>query len=182
MIVRWVVRLIGFRIAEIFEAGKFLAARNVDNQIARNGEQPGLEFGFAVVLVAALKHANPGFLKQVLGERGIAREEQEITVEALLVLLNEAIKEIRIAAAEASGQDLAFVSHEPGEEYRGPRNRKGESLCAHTILDTGEVVKKTQVKEEVTRQRGNEVRRTSLFADGYSTRELVTPSEVRNKD
>ena len=132
--------------------------------------------------MAAFKHANPGFLKQVFGERGIAREEQEITVEALLVLLNEAIKEIRIAAAEASGQDLAFVSHEPGEEYRGPRNRKGESLCAHTILDTGEVVKKTQVKEEVTRQRGNEVRRTSLFADGYSTRELVTPSEVRNKD
>jgi hypothetical protein len=38
-------------------------------------------------------------------------------------LLDETIEKIRIAAAKASGQGLAFVSHEPGEKYRGPRNR-----------------------------------------------------------
>ena len=61
--------------------------------------------------------------KKIFGERGVAREKEEIAIEALLVLLDEAIEEVRIAAAEAGGKGLTFVSHEPGEEYRGPRNR-----------------------------------------------------------
>src|SRR5208283_4407169 len=52
------------------------AARSVNHQIARDGEEPGLEFGFGVVLVAALQDAHPGFLEEIFGERGVAGEEK----------------------------------------------------------------------------------------------------------
>jgi hypothetical protein len=115
--------LIGFRVGEFVQAAEFLAARNVDDQVAGDGKEPRFKFGFGVVLVAALKDANPSLLEKVFGKRRVAGEEEKITIEALLVLLNDAIEKVRIAAAEASGKGLAFVSHEPGEKYRGPRNR-----------------------------------------------------------
>ena len=107
--------LVAFRIAKIFEAGNFFAARNVDDQIARNGEKPRFELGFGVVLVASLEDANPRFLEKVFGDGGVAREEEKVTVEAMLVLLNEAIKEVGIAAAKSIGEGLGVVRHETGE-------------------------------------------------------------------
>jgi len=136
--------LAGFWVCQLFETGEFLAAGDVDDQMARNGEEPGFEFGFRVVLAAALEHANPGFLEEVFGESWIAGEEKQVTIEALLILLDEAIEKVRIAAAKAISQGLAFVSHEAGEEYRRPWNRKSECLCAHTNVDTDELGKKTQ--------------------------------------
>jgi hypothetical protein len=115
--------LVGFRIGQFLEAAEFLAARNVNDQVARDGQQPRLKFGLGIVLVAAFEHANPRFLEKIFGQRGVAGKKQKITIQALLVLLNQAIENLWIALAEAVSQDLAFVSHEPGEEYRGPCHR-----------------------------------------------------------
>jgi len=90
-------------VAEFFEAGDFLAARRVDHQIPRNGEQPGVELRFAVVLAAALQHANPRFLEEVFSKRGIAREKEQITVEPLLVLLDQAVEQVRVALTQSDG-------------------------------------------------------------------------------
>ena len=93
--------------------------------------------------MAAFQYANPCFLKQILGESGVAGEEKQIAVETLLILFNEAIQQVGIAAPQTRGNGLAFVSHEPGEEHRGPRNRKRESLCTHTNWNTRLLGKKT---------------------------------------
>src|SRR5439155_649236 len=46
---------------------RFFGALPVNDQVASDGEEPSLEFRFAVVLMAALEHADPRFLKEVLG-------------------------------------------------------------------------------------------------------------------
>ena len=97
--VGWLEGLIGFGIAKLVQAGEFLATRGVDDQVAGDGEEPGFKFGIGIVLMAALKDANPGFLEEVFGERRIAGEEEQITIEALLVLLDEAIEKVGIAAS-----------------------------------------------------------------------------------
>ena len=108
-------RLVGFGIAEFFEAGDFLAARNIDDEIARDGEEPRFEPGLGVVLLTAFEDTNPGFLKKIFGERCIAGEEEKIAVEALLVSLDQAIEDVRIAVAESIGKRLGVVRHEPSE-------------------------------------------------------------------
>ena len=86
-----VIGLLGFRVAEILEAGHFFAARNIDNQVAGDGEQPGFEFGFGIVLMAAFEHANPGLLKKILGQFAIARKIDQIAQKPVLVLLDETV-------------------------------------------------------------------------------------------
>src|SRR6185312_9624699 len=79
-----------------FETGCGFLTRPVNHQMTCDGEQPGIEFGFAVVLAAALHHANPCFLKNVFCEFAIAGEEDEIAQEAMLVTLNQAVEQLRV--------------------------------------------------------------------------------------
>ena len=115
MFVGQLERLVGLGIAEFFEAGDFFAARNIDDEIARDGEEPRFKLGLGVVLMTAFENANPGFLKKIFGERSIAGEKEKIAIETVLVLLDEPVKEIRIAAAESSGERLGIVRHQSGE-------------------------------------------------------------------
>ena len=110
-----VERLAGLGVAKLLEAGNFFAARYIDDEIARDGEEPRFEPGLGVVLLTAFEDTNPGFLKKIFGERCVAGEEEKIAVEALLVSLDQAIEEVRIAAAESIGKRLGVVRHEPSE-------------------------------------------------------------------
>jgi hypothetical protein len=56
--------------------------------MARYGEEPELKLGFSIVLVAAFEHAQLGFLKQVLRRFVTSSEVDQITKEAIMVLVN----------------------------------------------------------------------------------------------
>lgn len=103
-VIRRFVGLIGLGIGEVVQAGNFLAARDVDHQVASDGEEPGLEFGFLVVLMTTLQDAHPGFLEEIFGERAVAGEEEEIPIKAMLILLDEAIEKVGVAATETCGE------------------------------------------------------------------------------
>jgi hypothetical protein len=65
--------------------------------------------------MTTFENANPGFLKKIFSERSIAGEKEKIAIKAVLVLLDEPVKDVGIAAAESSGERLSIVRHESGE-------------------------------------------------------------------
>jgi hypothetical protein len=81
-----------------------------------DGEEPGFKFGFAVVLVAALEDADPGFLEKVLGALLASGDVDQVTEEAVLIQLNEVIEQIRVALLQAAGDGLGFIGHQRREE------------------------------------------------------------------
>ena len=54
-------------IGEVGERLGLLLPLQIDDQVAGDGEEPGFEAGPAVVKVAAVEHADPGLLEDVLG-------------------------------------------------------------------------------------------------------------------
>ena len=82
----------------------------------RDGEEPGLEFRFAIVLVAALEDADPGFLKKVFGAFFVSRDVDKIAEQAILILLDQAVEQIGVAPLQAARDALCFIAHQRGEE------------------------------------------------------------------
>ena len=113
--------MILLRIGQGVQALRLFGALPVDDQVARNGEEPGLEFRFAVVLMATLEHADPGFLEKVLGAFGTAGDVHEITEEAVLILLDQAVEQIRVAPLQATGDGPGVIAHKRGEKTGWPR-------------------------------------------------------------
>ena len=75
-----------------FQAGGSLLTRPVDYEMARDGKEPSIEFGFAIVLLAALHHANPGFLEDVFSEFAVAGEKDEISQQSMLIPLDQTVE------------------------------------------------------------------------------------------
>src|SRR5690242_6238273 len=86
-----------------------LAACVVDNEVARDRHQPGLELVARAVLRAAFEDANPGVLEDVLCELRISREVEEVAIQAMLILLDELIEYGRVAAAQSARDLFAFL-------------------------------------------------------------------------
>src|SRR5882762_266779 len=85
------------------ETFHFPLALPVDDQVARDREEPGVKFRFAVVLVPALQHADPGLLKEVFGALAISRYVEQIAEQPVLVLLNETVEQLWVAASQPEG-------------------------------------------------------------------------------
>src|SRR5882672_2651476 len=105
-----------FRIRQGVEALRFLGALPVDDQMARDGEKPGFEFRFAVVLMAAFENADPGFLKEILGTLLVSNDVNQVTEQAVLILLDQTIKQIRIAPLQTARDVLSFIDHQRKEK------------------------------------------------------------------
>jgi hypothetical protein len=60
-------------------------------------------------LFAALHHADPGFLEDILGELAMAGKKDEIAQQAMLVALDQTVEEIRVASTQTTG-DLNVLS------------------------------------------------------------------------
>ena len=105
-----------FRIRQGVEALRFLGALPVDDEMARDGEKPGFEFRFAVVLMAAFENADPGFLKEILGTLLVSSDVDQVTEQAVLLLLDQAIEQIRVAPLQTARDGLSFVGHQRGEK------------------------------------------------------------------
>jgi len=65
--------------------------------------------------VAAFENAKPCFLKEVFGTFAIGSEVKQVAEEAKLVLLDQAIEDLRVATLELLGESLGVIGHECGE-------------------------------------------------------------------
>jgi len=90
-------------VRELVEADGGALAGEIDNEVAGDGEEPSVEAGFAVVLGAAEEDADPGLLEEVFGDLAVAGKEEEVTEEAMLVLLDEPVEEVGVLPLEAAG-------------------------------------------------------------------------------
>ena len=111
------------RIGEGIEALRFLLALPIDDQVARDREEPGVKFRFAVVLVPALQHADPGLLKEVFGALAISRYVEQIPEQPVLLLLNETVEQLWVAASQPEGYGLFVVRHQCREQQGGRRGK-----------------------------------------------------------
>jgi hypothetical protein len=105
-------------LAHFLEAGHGTAAAEIDDEVAGDGEEPGIEARIAVELSAAEEDTHPGFLEEVFGELAIAGEIEQIAQEAVLVLQNQLVKELGVMALEAFGDAGVFGPDLIGELER----------------------------------------------------------------
>src|SRR5579875_9004 len=63
--------------AHLVERGHGALAGEIDDEVARDGEDPGVEASLAVVLRAALQNTDPDLLKEVFGYLALAGQERE---------------------------------------------------------------------------------------------------------
>ena len=104
-------RMLLLGIGEGVEALRFSGALPINDQVAGDGEEPGLEFGFAVVLVAAFEDADPGFLEKIFGALFVAGDVDEVAEQAVLILLDQAVEQVGVAALQAAGDGFGFIGH-----------------------------------------------------------------------
>src|SRR5882757_3303825 len=71
----------------LVEACHGALAGEVDDEIAGDGKQPGVEPGLSVVLRSAQQHPHPGLLEEILGDLASAGEEEQIAQQAVLIQL-----------------------------------------------------------------------------------------------
>ena len=114
-------RMLLLGIGQRVQALRFFRALPVDHQMAGDGEEPGFKFGFAVVLVAALEDADPGFLEKVFGALFVSGDVDEVAEQAVLILLDQAVEQIRVALLQAAG-DGSWL-HRPSAWRRGAATR-----------------------------------------------------------
>ncbi len=100
--------------AHFVKASHDALAGKVDHQVARDGENPGIEAGLAVVLRAAPQDANPDFLKEVFGHFALAGEEHQIAHQAVLVGFDELIEQLRVLALQPARNPSVFTLDLPG--------------------------------------------------------------------
>jgi 23S rRNA (guanosine2251-2'-O)-methyltransferase len=92
-----------------FQAAHGALPPHIDDQVAGDSEQPCIEPGLAVELVAAFQHPHPGFLEDVFRHLTVPGEVQEVTQQAVLILDDELIQQLRIVALEALGNGRVLV-------------------------------------------------------------------------
>src|SRR5271157_4958100 len=102
-------------VSQTAEFSRLPAAQVVEEQIVRDGEKPCTEFMTAVVLVAALKHPDPGFLKEVLSNFPAPGQVYEVTQKTVLVLLDQVIEKVGIMTPKSTSDLYVLVRHRTHE-------------------------------------------------------------------
>jgi len=74
--------------------------------------------------MAALEDADPGFLKKIFGAFLVPGDVDEIAEQAVLILLDEAVEEIGVAALQTARDGLCFTAHQRGKKQRRYRRRR----------------------------------------------------------
>ena len=80
----------------------------IDDQVARDGKQPGVEPRLPVELCAAHQDPHPDLLEQILCHLAIARQIKEIAQQAVLIADNQLVKQASVLTLEPlrNGQAL----------------------------------------------------------------------------
>lgn len=94
---------------DLVEAGHGAFAAEVDDQIAGNGEEPGVEACLGIELSTADENAHPDLLKEVFGLFSAASEVKQVTHEAVLELNDELVEQAGILTLESLGDGQALL-------------------------------------------------------------------------
>ena len=122
--------------AHLVEGGHGALAGEVDDEVAGDGEEPGVEAGLAVVLSAAQEDTHPGLLEEVFGDLALAGEEEEIAQEAVLVELDELVEDLGVLALEAARDGDVFLLAAFGDRG-GERGGARNGAARHSGMDDG---------------------------------------------
>jgi hypothetical protein len=76
-----------------------------------DGKKPGAEFVLAVVLMAAFEDSNPGFLEKVFSQLAVSGEVGQIAQQAMLILLDQTVEQIRVATAKTTSDGAGLGLH-----------------------------------------------------------------------
>ena len=107
-------------------------AQVVDGEIARDGEEPGLEAGAAVVGATALQNAQPGLLHQVVDEIAPPEQVDEVADQTELILLDQVVQQGDVSLTKTACDPLRIGSQGLGQclvafkHTRGIRGRRPE--------------------------------------------------------
>src|SRR5580658_5012733 len=85
---------------ELIEAAGGALAALVDDQVARDGEQPGLKPRLPVELAAAHEYAHPDLLKKIFGHLSMSCEIKKIAQQAVLVADDQLVEQPGILTLE----------------------------------------------------------------------------------
>src|SRR5437867_12749250 len=80
---------------------------------------------FRSVLMAAFEDANPCFLKEIFGACLVSGDVDEVAEQPVLILLDQAVEKIGVAALQAARDGLCFIGHQCGEEQRWTGHCRG---------------------------------------------------------
>jgi hypothetical protein len=108
---------------QLIQAAHGPLAPQVDNQIARDGKQPGLKTRLAVELPAPHQNPHPDLLEQVLGHLAVPGQIQQIPHQPVLVADNQLIQQPGILALQAIGNGQALL---PRQFLFGSGNGRGK--------------------------------------------------------
>src|ERR1700735_4821897 len=98
------------RFAPRFQAAHGSLAAHVNDQVAGDGEQPGIEAGLAIELVASLQYTHPGLLEDIFRSLAVAGEVEQVAQQAMLVLNDQLIEQLRIVALQPLGDEGILVA------------------------------------------------------------------------
>jgi 23S rRNA (guanosine2251-2'-O)-methyltransferase len=124
-----------------FQAAHSALPPHVDDQVAGDGEQPGIESGLAIELIAALQYPHPGFLENIFCHLPVPGEVEEVTQQAMLILNDELIEQLRIVALEALGNDSVLVVG---------LIERGEGSYSHIILKDARSLSKDAPNDHIS--------------------------------
>ena len=96
--------------AHRFQAAHGSLAAHVDDQVAGDGEQPCIETGLAIELVASLQYTHPGLLEDVFRSLPVAGEVEQVAQQAMLVLDDQLIEQLGIVALQPLGDEGVLVA------------------------------------------------------------------------
>src|SRR6266699_2699046 len=65
------------------------------------------------------------FLEKIFGAVLVSRDIEKITEQAVLILFNQAVEQVGIAALETAGDGLGFIAHQCGEKQSLPWKGRG---------------------------------------------------------
>src|SRR5260370_14953427 len=82
----------------------------------RDGEEPAFKFRFAIILVAALEDADPGFLEKIFGALFVSRDVDEVAEQAVLILLDQPVEQVGVAPLQPARNGFRLIAHQRGEE------------------------------------------------------------------
>ena len=119
------------------------AAQMVNGQIAGQSEKPGVEISPRIKPADLGGDAQPCLLEKVLGLGLLANQAQQVAIQPMLIALDQKGERVQVPASKPGHIGVETHSH---------LHRAGK-LAYHTVLYTGDRMKKTHMEAAITEPR-----------------------------
>src|SRR5579862_3775923 len=119
---------------EFVQAGDHALAAIVNDQVARNGEQPGIEARLAVKLPAADQYPHPDLLKEVFGQFAAAGQKEQVAQQTMLIADDQFVQQTGFLLLEPGGDGKVFLPDRLVLSYRRTRGKQRLYRCERLHL------------------------------------------------